>query len=433
MTVLHIGVDDTDSKKGMCTTYVGAVAIDRLKKIGIELVGYPKLIRLNPNWKLKTRGNCAVAFTVEVPDPKKQEAKKIVLDTVKELAELDVETTNPGVVFIEGKNVPKEIAEFSKKVVQDVVELSEAEDLAREVGAEVHKFKRGRGIIGALAAIGHPLEKDWTFEIITYRVPEHRGKKRKVDEASVAEMDAKTSPETFDNLDPATREIRITPHTPCPILYGIRGENPDAVLNAKKMIKTSEPIERAVVYKTNQGTDEHLMSAKISEARPYLSVIVEGEVCKVPKVIPGGHVIFRLRDETGEIDCAAYEPTRQFREVVKRLVVGDRVKVCGGIKEKPELPLTVNLEKLEIFELTPQFRMENPICPLCGKRMKSEGRGKGYSCKKCKTKAPPGFPRGVEVFRGVDVGAFEVPPRARRHLARPLSRALRVKPPTREL
>jgi tRNA(Ile2)-agmatinylcytidine synthase len=160
---------------------------------------------------------------------------------------------------------------------------------------------------------------------------------------------------------------------------------------------------------------------------------VEGEVCKVPRVILGGHVIFRLRDETGEIDCAAYEPTRQFREVVKRLVVGDRVRACGGIKEKPELPLTVNLEKLEILELTPQFRMENPICPLCGKRMKSEGRSKGYSCKRCGTKAPPGFPRGVEVLRGVGVGAFEVPPRARRHLARPLSRALRVKPPSREL
>jgi len=433
MTVLHVGIDDTDSKKGMCTTYVGAVAIDRLKKIGIELVGYPKLIRLNPNWKLKTRGNCAVAFAVEVPDSKKQEAMKIVIDTVGELAELDVETTNPGVVFLEGKNVPKKLAEFSRKVVQDVVELKDAEALARDVGANVHKFKLGRGIIGALAAIGHPLEKDWTFELISYRTTEHRGKKRGVDKTSVAEMDSKTRPETFDNIDPATGEIRITPHTPCPILYGIRGESSDAVLKASKMVKALEPIERAVVYRTNQGTDEHLVHVKITEARPNLSVIVEGEVCRVPRIIPGGHVILQMKDETGKIDCAAYEPTRQFREVVKRLAVGDRVKVCGGIKEKPELPLTVNLEKLEIIELTPKFTMANPICPICGKRMKSEGRGKGYSCKKCKTKAPPGVPRSVEVLRGIDVGKFEVPPRARRHLARPLSRALRVKLPSREL
>ena len=49
MMILQVGIDDTDSKDGMCTTYVGAVAIDRLKTEGIELEGYPKLIRLNPN------------------------------------------------------------------------------------------------------------------------------------------------------------------------------------------------------------------------------------------------------------------------------------------------------------------------------------------------------------------------------------------------
>ncbi len=422
MATLHVGIDDTDSKKGMCTTYVGAVAIRRLREQGIRLKGLPKLIRLNPNWKLKTRGNCAVAFALSVKENQVPLVKDIVLRTVAELAELHVETTNPGVVFYRGEKIKPAMKSFSKKVVQDVASIGEAEALARKVGAEVHKFKLGRGIVGALAAIGNTLERDWTYELIAYRVPEKRGTARKVDEGSVKRMNAKTYPRTFDNIDPTTGEIRITPHTPCPILYGIRGESPEVVAESGKIVRVLEPVEQVMIYKTNQGTDEHLRRAKISEAKPNWSVIVDGRVYRAPRIIPGGHVIFRLKDKTGEIDCAAYEPTRQFREKVKKFIAGDRLRVCGGIKDKPELPLTINLEKVEVISLAPLTKKENPKCPKCGKRMKSEGKNKGYSCKACKLKAPPAAAKTVKLDRGIERGRFEVPPRARRHLARPLVR-----------
>ena len=38
---LHIGIDDTDSPDGMCTTYLACHIIDKLKEVGIEIVGYP--------------------------------------------------------------------------------------------------------------------------------------------------------------------------------------------------------------------------------------------------------------------------------------------------------------------------------------------------------------------------------------------------------
>jgi len=429
LALLHIGIDDTDSKEGMCTTYVGAVAIDSLKSQGVKLEGYPKLIRLNPNWKLKTRGNCAIVFTTKVQKHQIPVVKETVLRTVEELAELHIKTTNPGVVFYEGERIPIKLRKFSKKVVQDITTIDEAESLAGEIGAEVHKFKLGRGIIGALAAIGNTLEHDWTFELIAYRKPENRGTPRKVDTASVVKMNTKTFPNTFGNLDPFTGEIRITPHTPCPILYGIRGEDAKTTLAAHKLVKSLEPIERFVVYMTNQGTDEHLRQAKVAEVKPYWSVIVGGEVSSAPKIIPGGHVIFSMRDKTGKIDCAAYEPTRQFRDVAKKLIIGDKVVAYGGVKEKPELPLTINLEKLSILKLVPVLRKVNPTCPRCGKRMKSEGKGKGYSCKRCKIKVPASAAKLVEMRREIEVGAFEVPPRARRHLAKPL---VRVAYPRRE-
>jgi len=432
MPLFLIGVDDTDSKAGMCTTYVAAVLIERLEKIGVNLAGFPKLIRLNPNCPYKTRGNCGIALPVEVGEEQISQAKKITLDTVAELAELRSPTTDPGVVFYKGSKIPRALKDWSLRVVREIVTLEEAEKLAESVGAEVHKFKLGRGVIGALAAIGNTLERDRTYELVAYRVPENRGTPRRVDARSVEEMDRRTFPRTFDNIDPSTGEIRITPHTPCPVLYGIRAEDPEAALEASRMVKVEEPIERYVLFETNQATDEHLVRAKIRDVEPLRSFIVDGRVVGYPKVIPGGHVIFKIEDETGEVDCAAYEPTRQFRSVVKQLVPGDKVRVYGGAKQRRGLPLTINLEKIEVLELTRVRRKLNPICKSCGRRMKSAGRGKGYVCKRCKTKLPPEAAKIVEVPRKVDVGLHAVPPRARRHLSKPPSRELLVKPPPRE-
>jgi tRNA(Ile2)-agmatinylcytidine synthase len=416
MGILRIGLDDTDSRKGMCTTYIGAVIVRRLREKGIEVLDFPRLIRLNPNIPWKTRGNCAICILCEnVPA-----AKEIALQTVEELAELDVDSTNPGVVFYDGEIGP-ELQEFSRRTVQEVVTLEEAEELARGVGAETHRFKLGRGIIGALAAVGHPL-RNFTFELLAYRKPEFWGKPRKIDSSSVVEMDRKTFPRTFDNLDPTTGEIRITPHTPCPILYGIRGRTPEAVLEAHSMVRALEPIDFYQIFQTNQATDEHLVRvSSLKEIKPLMSVIADGTVCRKPRVIPGGHVIFSLSDGTAEVDCAAYEPTKKFRSIVSSLEVGDRVRVYGAAKQREGLPLTVNLEKLEILHLEPVLRKLNPKCPKCGKRMKSEGKGKGFSCPKCGGRVGKDACEILREERRISPGIYEVPPRARRHLSKPLA------------
>lgn len=420
--ILHVGFDDTDSHEGMCTTYVGAVILDELAEEGIEPRKTPHLIRLNPNWKHKTRGNCAVSFSVDIERDELDKVKEIVLRNVEELAELQIEETTPGVAFFEGEEIPEELRKYSKKVVQDVVTLDEAEELADEIGAELHKFRLGRGVIGGLAAIGHRLEEDCTYELIAYRIPENRGTERRLDEESVREMDAATYPETFDNIDSESGEVHITPHTPGPILYGIRSETPEGAFEAREMVVEDEPVERILLYKTNQGTDEHLQEAAVEEIEPYSSVIVEGEVSEEPETITGGHVFFSVRDATGEVRCAAFEPTRRFRDHVRELVPGDKVKVYGGVKEKSEHPLTINLEKLEILDLEPVKEGVAPVCENCGKRMKSAGKDKGYACEDCGTELPPGSGLEVEVDRDLEKRVYEVPPRARRHLSKPLIR-----------
>lgn len=421
MVRLSIGVDDTDSKQGMCTTYVGATILERLRSQGVVPAGFPRLIRLNPNCPYKTRGNCSISLTVQVENNEVEAVKRTVLETVSELAELSCDSTNPGVVFYEGARDVRELQDYSMRVIREIVRLEDAEEVAAEIGADLHKFKHGRGIIGALASIGAPLE-DRTYELLAYRIRENWGKKRMIDEESVYTMDKFTFPQTFDNVDAKTGEIRITPHTPCPVLYGVRAQSPAKALEAHAMVRSLERIERFVIYETNQGTDAHLIRTSIKGVRPYTSVITDGWVSVRPRTIVGGHVIFSMSDNSESVDCAAYEPTRMFRDVVSSLIVGDRVRVYGSVKEKPGLPMTVNLEKLELLEAARDIVLKNPACPVCGKCAKSEGSGKGYSCKKCGRKIPNGQKVAFERSRRISTGLYEVPPRARRHLAKPLAR-----------
>src|SRR5512136_1382667 len=89
-----IGIDDTDSPAGMCTTYLGAVLARRLIREHMQ-VREARLVRLNPNVTYKTRGNAAIALDV-AGDPDR--AFAIACETVEELADFSCDNTNPGVV-----------------------------------------------------------------------------------------------------------------------------------------------------------------------------------------------------------------------------------------------------------------------------------------------------------------------------------------------
>jgi tRNA(Ile2)-agmatinylcytidine synthase len=413
--ILYVGFDDTDSSSGMCTTYVCAVVLERLKACGMALKGEPRLIRLNPFAPYKTRGNGAVSFKLTLDDMHDAEkVKTLVLTTVEEFSQLDDPRTNPGVVFYQGL-ITEDLKEYSLRTVRCMVTLEEAEKLAQQIGAEVFKYKNGRGVIGALAAIGCPLP-DKTYELIAYREVENYGKIRRVDEESVRLMNRETYPATFDNLDEGY--MAITPHTPCPVLYGIRGETKEAVSRAQELVKSEESIERVMIFLTNQHTDMHLQNTEsITGMDQYQCYRVVGEVNSHPLVIEGGHVIFNLKDASGEIECAAYEPTKGFRDTVRELAPGDDVIIYGGIGDKG----TLNVEKIEILHLKPQYRYLNPRCN-CGKRMKSAGKDKGYKCPRCGGKVTDAPKEEVGIDRDLQEGFYEVPPSARRHLSKPLVR-----------
>ncbi len=423
MATLHIGFDDTDSPRTGCTTYVAALLVEKLLSIGASFIDYPNIIRLNPNVPWKTRGNGALCLRIRCRNNLVDKIKQTVVDAVEENSDLSYKSTDPGVVFF-FNNIPKEVHDLARKTVQGLAKMNEALKLIKKFGAEASGFKKGRGIIGSLAAIGETLDGDHTYEVIAYRKPENRGVPRKLDVLSVKEMNEKTWPQTFNNLDPETGRILITPRGPDPIFYGIRGENPEVVKIAQRMTKSQEPVERWVIFRTNHGTDAHLRSVNsICEIKPFGPFVVRGIVAKVPKVISGGHVIFSIKDKTGEIDCAAYEPTGDLRKAAENLIVGDFVEASGGVRPaSSKHSITVNLEKMRILKLAPKTIFFNPPCPQCGKRMKSMGREKGFRCDRCRFRFSGLKKLAVEVRRALKRRLYVTSPRSQRHLTKPLCR-----------
>ncbi len=415
--LLHVGIDDTDSNEGMCTTYLTHIIIKQLKKHDIILLDYPRLIRLNPFARYKTRGNGALSFKVELENRDEVElVEKIVLENVEKYSMFDGVNTNPGVIFYEGE-ITQEMKDYAIGAIYSIYSISYAEEFAKKIGARVHKFKKGRGIIGSIASISIDLP-DETFECLAYRKSENIGTKRQLDQESIYLMNEKTYPETFDNIDIEGNYTAIEPHTPCPVLYGIRGNTAEIVEKAHKMVKSFEEIEDYCIFRTNQHTDMHIQeNIPIHDMQENSCYKVKCEVTEEPHDIEGGHVFFKVSDNTGTLECAAFEPTKTFRNTVRKLRMGDEIILYGGLNENH----TFNIEKFQLTSVAPQYRLINPLCS-CGKRMKSAGKNKGYKCPKCGNKIRSSEKVKELINRDIVEGFYEVPTEARRHLSKPIVR-----------
>ncbi len=407
MTV--VGVDDTDSReRGMCTTYVASRIADRLPGVERTL-----LVRLNPAVEYKTRGNAALAIHADC-DPDR--AFAVARETTEALAAVADDRTSPGLVVAEGppEGVAEDVRAFALAAIREHLTIADCERLLDDRGYRHWGIDEGRGRIGALAAVGAwAALGEWTYECISYREPDRWGTPRRVDPDSVFAAADRGYPEVWDTVDRGEGETVCVPHTPGPILHGIRGDGPGAVREVAATIE-SEPVAGRRLFVTNQGTDVHLRDGTIADARDGRAYRLDGVVDGEPESRRGGHVFVPLVDGDDRIECVAFEPTKRFRDRVRELVPGDRLTVCGELSR--------GVCKLEKFAVRGLVRTERvtPTCPDCDRRMESAGRGQGYRCRDCARTAPG----RVEVARerGLEEGWYEVPPCARRHVAKPLVR-----------
>ena len=411
-----VGLDDTDSReRGMCTTYVAARLAERLRRRSeVERLC---LVRLNPAIPYKTRGNAALAIHTDA-DP--EHASELAHDAVAGAAETEDPNTNPGLVVAPGDpgSVPDSVVEFSRRALREELTRERARELCAEFDYAVEGWKAGRGVVGALAAVGawrawHEGEAGPTYEVISYRERERWGTDRDVDLDSVFAAAEREYPAVWDTVDRVEGEAVCVPHTPGPVLHGIRGDDPEACRRVADAIE-SERVAHRETFHTNQGTDAHLAPGRLGETVDGRGYVLSGTVASDPETRRGGHVFVDLADGDETLACAAFEPTKRFRDRVRALRVGDELTVAGEVSDG-----TLKLEKFAVRSLV-RTEPVNPTCPGCGRRMESAGRAQGYRCRDCGTSAAEKAERPVD--RDLEPGWYEVPPVARRHVAKPLVR-----------
>ncbi len=414
-----IGIDDTDSSREMCTTYL---TIEILRQTSLDLIGFPKLVRLNPNIPLKTRGNAAISMRLgrgyggkkpiglvggnEIYSYDKGEDENLDIDipSIIEKYSPKDEKTNPALI-ISNENLNENLY---YSAVREFVDYRKVKELIPE---KRYWTKNGEiGLVGASSAISWP-ERVTTFELISYLPREKWGGEHYVDDASARYIE-ENYPTTFDSYDFINNYNAIRPTTKTPVLFGIRGTNYEHLLKSIKDVK-SEKFESFIIYNTNQGSDDHIVLRKVNEIQLYNSSKIDVIVQENPVNMRGGIVRVKVGDSTGTIDAVAMEPTKNFRNIIRQLRIGDHLEIYGGTTKQG----IINIEKINIKSLSKEIILEPPVCENCNVKMESMGRNGYYRCRKCGRKAEP---IRREIPRRLKEGYYEVPVIARRHLARPL-------------
>ena len=426
---MFVAVDDTDSMKGNCTTFLATEIIKEFQDL--DLIGNPRLVRLNPATPWKTRGNgslvmrfgkgsgekrfigmigdrkiyCYDSCTSFEPDPEMMRNR--IIPHIEEHHEDDAD---PGLLISRVK--PSQA--FYWKGVRTIMDRKEIDREIERVGGLTFEIGCGRGLIGCTCGMAWR-PRDSTFELLSYRPSERWGTEREFDPFTIRDVEH-GYPSTFNSWEDRTEKVAMVPSTPCPVMYGLRGDDEGDLIEASQKIST-EPIERWMVFLTNQGTDDHLIK-DAKELIPNQSYIVKGTIVSQPRHISGGHVFIDIDTRYGIVTCGAYEPSKEFRYIVDWLVPGDDIEVLGEMREDPR---TFNIEKIHVLNLAEEYRkVSNPVCPKCGRTMKSAGSQQPYRCKDCHTSSTE--PVLEAVRRQIAPGWYEPPTAARRHLSKPLKR-----------
>lgn len=389
---LWIGLDDTDSLAGGCTT-------ETFHRMLCDLDAHfdvieVRLVRLWPFAPRRTRGNAAVCANVVVNDRTlffealhsywnhSIEPLKGQRQLSHHSSRIQVES-DPGLVVFEEQPDEK----WYYKGVRGFVRENELPEALLSFG--------GQGKIGATCAVAWRA-KHSTWEVIAYRAPTSRTRNICLNTL----QHIHTFDGIFLSVDSRNQRQLVSPKGNSPVLYGIRGLHRDIVRASGDMLAASpatESISGIRLFRTNQATNDHIES------------IVNIEVQR--KNIENKHV--QLDGVNGERLRIFYE-SGSMNRIAKLLEQGDCISVRGLKDSTGE----IHVENLRINSIEPR-KKNRPKCIACNRTMKSMGKNQGIRCPLCKKTQGDTF----ETYQPeLPMGTWLEPPDdQRRHLTRPLN------------
>lgn len=422
---MHVAIDDTDSMNEMCTTYIISEIMSKKK---YDIIGNPELVRLNPNIPYKTRGNGALninlgkgcgkkniigkinneyiySYEKLIEEPDESDLMDFVYGIVNDYyVKTDIKT-NPGIVI--SKNRFNENLYY--KALEEDISIDFIENYLKDK-AIYKKIKTGHGIIGSAASLAWN-KKRITYELLDYKYPHYDNIDKNI-KMKISEIPEKYDT-TFNNIDINNNYPAIFPKPKTPVILGIRGINYNDLIKIYNEIKNNYNLNdsRYVIYKTNQGTDDHIIKDPefLSDLSSYA---ITGVISSRPFSIQGGHRFIYMEYKNMNIKLAAFEPTKEFRKIIDLLLPGDIVRAYGSYIND-----TLKLEKLMVISVARLYQKDPPVCPVCHVKTKSKGN-MDYRCPVCKRRYKN--PDIYEINRNIKPGYYEVPVIARRHLSMPV-------------
>lgn len=388
-----LGLDDTDSLAGGCTTETFHQLLLGLPK-EVE-VGEPRLVRLWPFAFRRTRGNAALAVELKCPD---EAALLAHLDAwwERHLAPLGgrmeassvssrpQSPASPGMVWF--RDAPG--ADFYWKAVRGDVTAEPLPGALRSWG--------GEGCIGATAAVAWPATTV-TWEAIAWRCQGVQGP-RLVDASALADIDGWSN--IVFSRDPRRGHQLVAPRGNSPVLFGVRSRTKvDAERAGQRLLDAegTEAVSGLRVFQTNQASGDHL-------DRVYRLTVLEKNVEPVRK---------HVQLITNGRPVQAYAEGGPVNALARWMEVGDVFEVRGLVGPDGVL----HAEQLRLVTAQPR-RKNRPKCPSCEVTLKSMGAGQGLRCPSCKERSVDAW---VEVPAHPPADGWVEPEvDARRHLARPL-------------
>ena len=389
-----LGLDDTDSLAGGCTTKTMEELILNLPK-NVQ-VGTVRLVRLWPFASGRTRGNAALAVELQCEDEEFLIAHlnswwMNELSSLKGLispshhSDRPQVPSDPGMVWFDSQ--PDELHYWS--AVQHHVAIDDVPPATKSWG--------GAGVIGATAAVAWP-GRTSTWEAIAWRHTSDGSKPRRVCLESLEEIDS--WPGTFMSRDPRSGTSLIAPRGHSPVLCGVRAKTELEASKALAHVLSSQHTERSAGFRTfmtNQATGDHLQPAT-------RAVVEEIEVHSQRK---------HARIQTSDGIWVSFGEGGPVNQLSRWLKNGDIVEM-KGLKSDDG---TFHLEQLRVISWNARNK-QRPLCSVCNVRMKSMGRDQGVRCPKCKLRQDDTWDDVPSEPPFLDW--VEPPVSSRRHLARPL-------------